>query len=544
MQNANIPVSESDAESLESNEECCHGHEAVRSGLAHVASFAPGQSGSSPRPGKKTRGRVKIKMEFINNKLRRYTTFSKRKTGIMKKAYELSTLTGTQVMLLVASETGHVYTFATRKLQPMITSESGKALIQTCLNSPDSPPRPNGGSDQRMSATGFEETELSYAMPDGETAIAEDKEVMRTALVTVRSVPGALQPPGGTISTVQLGSSPGFPLTNYMGSVLGPTVGGSNNVNKSTTTANTAHAATIVPTSLTVMPGTLFPAGTPTVSLGSLVPQLALSTQCACSVSSTHSAPQTVFRFPPSAHQILSIANNMAQPLQTIHVPPTSMVQQVGSSTTSTSGSTSSSSTIVNSNSAPFALQPPPGTLTLQAATPIPITLQSSTGQQITLQQQQQQQQAVTLVLQPAAAPLPAVTQPASTTTTSSTVTLLDTSQGAAEQVFMYLHSIDTHRGPDDVPDCTGHDVYRWPDGVEHDQQCPWFGTGTRCANLAGCPHEFWPRFTHSCECRVCRSAAAAFLAGPASQHEPGGHSHIQHSDAARENEETKFLTT
>ena len=34
---------------------------------------------------KKTRGRVKIRMEFIQNKLRRYTTFSKRKTGIMKK---------------------------------------------------------------------------------------------------------------------------------------------------------------------------------------------------------------------------------------------------------------------------------------------------------------------------------------------------------------------------------------------------------------------------------------------------------------------------
>jgi hypothetical protein len=36
--------------------------------------------------GKKTKGRVKIKMEYIGNKLRRYTTFSKRKTGIMKKA--------------------------------------------------------------------------------------------------------------------------------------------------------------------------------------------------------------------------------------------------------------------------------------------------------------------------------------------------------------------------------------------------------------------------------------------------------------------------
>jgi len=127
--------------------------------------------GDGARAGKKTKGRVKIKMEFIDNKLRRYTTFSKRKTGIMKKAYELSTLTGTQVMLLVASETGHVYTFATRKLQPMITSEAGKALIQTCLNSPDPPGDDNAAGppkDYRMSATGYEETDLSYHVPDDE----------------------------------------------------------------------------------------------------------------------------------------------------------------------------------------------------------------------------------------------------------------------------------------------------------------------------------------------------------------------------------------
>lgn len=66
-------------------------------------------------------------------------------------------------MLLVASETGHVYTFATRKLQPMITSDAGKALIQTCLNSPDVS---NGITDQRMSATGFEETDLTYTVND------------------------------------------------------------------------------------------------------------------------------------------------------------------------------------------------------------------------------------------------------------------------------------------------------------------------------------------------------------------------------------------
>lgn len=50
------------------------------------------------------------------------------------QAYELSTLTGAQVLLLVASETGHVYTFATDKLQPIITQENGKQMIQRCLD--------------------------------------------------------------------------------------------------------------------------------------------------------------------------------------------------------------------------------------------------------------------------------------------------------------------------------------------------------------------------------------------------------------------------
>lgn len=43
---------------------------------------------------KRTRGRVKIKMQLIDNKPRRATTFSKRKTGLMKKATELHMLTG------------------------------------------------------------------------------------------------------------------------------------------------------------------------------------------------------------------------------------------------------------------------------------------------------------------------------------------------------------------------------------------------------------------------------------------------------------------
>lgn len=44
------------------------------------------------------------------------------------------------MLLLVASETGHVYTFATPKLQPLITKPEGKNLIQTCLNAPEVTP--------------------------------------------------------------------------------------------------------------------------------------------------------------------------------------------------------------------------------------------------------------------------------------------------------------------------------------------------------------------------------------------------------------------
>ncbi|CAG8435297.1 5542_t:CDS:2 [Diversispora eburnea] len=69
----------------------------------------------------KRAGRRKIKIEYIDDKSRRHITFS------------------TQVLLLVVSETGLVYTFTTPKLQPLVTKPEGKNLIQACLNAPDAP---------------------------------------------------------------------------------------------------------------------------------------------------------------------------------------------------------------------------------------------------------------------------------------------------------------------------------------------------------------------------------------------------------------------
>eukprot|EP01089_Gocevia_fonbrunei_P013034 TRINITY_DN3239_c0_g2_i1.p1 TRINITY_DN3239_c0_g2~~TRINITY_DN3239_c0_g2_i1.p1 ORF type:complete len:320 (+),score=60.59 TRINITY_DN3239_c0_g2_i1:196-1155(+) len=115
-------------------------------------------------------GRRRIEIKFIENKSRRQVTFSRRKRGLMKKAYELTTLTGTQALVLIASETGHVYTFATPKLQPVVTLREGKELIQSCLNAPDTnfPPEYNfqqSQSHQQSSSAGSPGTTLPKPEP-------------------------------------------------------------------------------------------------------------------------------------------------------------------------------------------------------------------------------------------------------------------------------------------------------------------------------------------------------------------------------------------
>lgn len=77
----------------------------------------------------------KIPIKYIQNKTRRHVTFAKRRHGIMKKAYELSVLTGANILLLILSNSnGLVYTFSTPKLEPLIEQDEGKALITRCLN--------------------------------------------------------------------------------------------------------------------------------------------------------------------------------------------------------------------------------------------------------------------------------------------------------------------------------------------------------------------------------------------------------------------------
>ncbi|KAK8694844.1 hypothetical protein V6N13_072388 [Hibiscus sabdariffa] len=60
-------------------------------------------------------GRVKVQMKKIENKTYRHITFAKRKSGLVKKAYELSTLCDVELALLIFSPAGKLFLFDAKK---------------------------------------------------------------------------------------------------------------------------------------------------------------------------------------------------------------------------------------------------------------------------------------------------------------------------------------------------------------------------------------------------------------------------------------------
>jgi len=73
-------------------------------------------------------GRKKIDIKPIPYKLKRQITFSKRKTGLLKKVKELTTLTQTDALVILVSETGNPHSYATKRFQDMIRNADMKTL--------------------------------------------------------------------------------------------------------------------------------------------------------------------------------------------------------------------------------------------------------------------------------------------------------------------------------------------------------------------------------------------------------------------------------
>jgi len=88
-------------------------------GIPTVSSFPDRHKGT---------GRKKIEIKPINYKLKRQITFSKRKTGLLKKVRELTTLTQTEALVILVSETGNPHSYATERFRKMIRESDTKTL--------------------------------------------------------------------------------------------------------------------------------------------------------------------------------------------------------------------------------------------------------------------------------------------------------------------------------------------------------------------------------------------------------------------------------
>lgn len=64
--------------------------------------------------------RKKIQIKKIDNTTARQVTFSKRRRGLFKKAYELSTLCDAEIALIVFSATGKLFEYASSSMQQVL----------------------------------------------------------------------------------------------------------------------------------------------------------------------------------------------------------------------------------------------------------------------------------------------------------------------------------------------------------------------------------------------------------------------------------------
>ncbi|XP_024438033.1 truncated transcription factor CAULIFLOWER D isoform X3 [Populus trichocarpa] len=86
-------------------------------------------------------GRGKVELKRIENPTRRQVTFSKRRNGLLKKAFELSILCDAEVSLIVFSPTGKFYQFASHEsvvlLPPMMERTIARYRSEAGLSGPN-----------------------------------------------------------------------------------------------------------------------------------------------------------------------------------------------------------------------------------------------------------------------------------------------------------------------------------------------------------------------------------------------------------------------
>ncbi|CAA2965159.1 MADS-box transcription factor 23-like isoform X1 [Olea europaea subsp. europaea] len=83
-------------------------------------------------------GRGKIVIRRIDNLTSRQVTFSKRRSGLLKKARELSILCDAEVGLIVFSSTGRLSDFSSTSMKSVVERYNKEKEVQNLLLNPSS----------------------------------------------------------------------------------------------------------------------------------------------------------------------------------------------------------------------------------------------------------------------------------------------------------------------------------------------------------------------------------------------------------------------
>ncbi|MQM06022.1 hypothetical protein Taro_038839 [Colocasia esculenta] len=84
------------------------------------AALAASRSAAAAADGVAPMGRGKVQLKRIENKINRQVTFSKRRSGLLKKAHEISVLCDAEVALIVFSTKGKLYEYSSDSRMEMI----------------------------------------------------------------------------------------------------------------------------------------------------------------------------------------------------------------------------------------------------------------------------------------------------------------------------------------------------------------------------------------------------------------------------------------
>ncbi|XP_064996007.1 MADS-box protein SOC1 isoform X3 [Musa acuminata AAA Group] len=101
-------------------------HRSANWGGFHL-SFRKGRTGQ----GRWRMVRRKTQLRRLENATSRQVTFSKRRNGLLKKAFELSVLCDAEIALIIFSARGKLYEFATSSMQEILDRYRGQAKERT-----------------------------------------------------------------------------------------------------------------------------------------------------------------------------------------------------------------------------------------------------------------------------------------------------------------------------------------------------------------------------------------------------------------------------